>query len=560
MTATRRARAVVISAVVVALTAGCTGGGSSKQSETPTPTSTAAVTVATGDAAVTYEASAFPTGSRPTVRAVTVPPSPFVDTLQLSTRSGAPLSVEVSAPTQPAIPVQVAFALDPADVPPGAVPAVFYLEPELGLWLPIESTMGSDGRLIGTAEHFTTFSPGLLWALDEAEAGASWLAYQTANVTGARAPAPQCDPGGQDGITVVVDEEVNAPLLGCAEMHDDGELLVKAVTSRAYSLALKASTEPTGAQVVSSLDTSAVFYKMADESGLRDLVGVWAPARATTELTWDPGVLPGGPLTIKASWSPGFAVIDPVVTAAVLLTGLVEIPELVLVTFADCLGEAVSAAGAGWVNAPSSLTNALMACMDPLLVVVEEKGASAAKKLLKALQVGLLLGQAGQSALDAGRDVWDSPGIVVWVAGDLPEPGNGGVPLHQVFRSSTGDGPSGEAADAEVTGGMRGSQSTTQWAGCHGDPASGTFDVGGFTRLKAVLGKRDFTPPDMVIAVSAVVDGDVVQSWTVADSPVAVDIELPAGEQLLLSATVQSGSCGWAPAGYLLWGNGAIYR
>lgn len=551
---------MVMALVVVSLTAGCTGDGSSKGSETPTPTSTAAVTVAAGDAAVTYEASAFPGGSRPTVRAVTVPPSPFVDTLQLRTRSGEPLSIEVNAPTQPATPVQVAFALDPADVPPGAVPAVFYLEPELGLWLPIESTMGIDGRLVGTAEHFTTFTPGLLWALDGAEAGAAWLAYQTASVTGARAPAPQCDPGGQDGITVVVDEEVNAPLLGCAELHDDGELLVKAVTSRAYSLALKASTEPTGAQVASSLDTSAAFYKVADESGLHDLVGVWAPARATTELTWDPGVLPAGPLTIKASWSPGFAVIDPVVTAAVLIAGLVEIPELVLLTFADCLDEAVNAAGAGWVNAPSSLANATMACTGLLLKVVEEKGASAAKKLLKAVQVGLLLGQAGQSALDAGRDVWDSPGIVVWVAGDLPEPSRGAVPLHQVFSSSTGDGPSGEAADAEVTGGVRGSESTTQWAGCNGEPASGVFNVGGFTRLTAVLGKRDFTPTDMVIEVSATVDGDVVQSWTVADSPVAVNLELPAGDQLVLSATVQSGSCGWAPAGYLLWGNGALYR
>ena len=560
--------AVVVVLALAALAGGCTadeGGARKSTPAAPTPTPRVAsepVTLTSGDVALTYQPGTFAAGVRPTLRPVTPSPSAFLDALGLSTASGTPSAVEISAPTQPAVPVEVVFSLDPATVPDGAVPAVFYLEQESGLWLPVPSIYEAGGRLVGRADHFTDFTAALLRDLKTAEQGADWFAYQVANVTGARADPPVCDPGAQDGITVVQDPSINAPVLGCAQRERDGALVVKVVNNRAFSLALTPSVPPASAVVAASANTATALYKVLADSPLGAAIGVWAPAVATIELTWEPGTVGPGPLRIGASSSPGFAVLDSAVAAVAYAVGVSDVPELVLVGFADCLDQVVETAGAGWRDGPSELVNGVSGCLDSMLIAMRATVSKKGEQLLKGFQAALLMGRGGQSVLDAGRDLGTSPGVVVLVAGDLPDPGAEAVPLHEVARRHTGVGPSGDATDATLVGGVRGEDSTTQWAGCDGKSATGVYDLGGrFTRLKALLGPREFAPSDLVIAVSASVDGRSVGRWTLRGDPVLVDVPLPAGgSQLVLSARVVGGSCSFADVGYVLWGNGALYR
>jgi hypothetical protein len=144
-------------------------------------------------------------------------------------------------------------------------------------------------------------------------------------------------------------------------------------------------------------------------------------------------------------------------------------------------------------------------------------GATAAKRLMVSVQVVWLAGRGGQAALDATM-AWQEPADVIL---RVQEPGpavpRGAVLLSDVLIGNGGVGPSGTAIDV-ILGNVHLPFSTSQWVGCEGAAAWGSYALDSRRRLTALLGLRDFTPLELVVGVRVLVDGVLVAEFTV-DGP-----------------------------------------
>lgn len=517
------------------------------------------MTVTSGDVSVTFDPSAFPEDVVPVVAATSPAESPFVAEFGLPSGSGDLAAATVTAPTQPSEEVEIAFQLDVAALPDGAVPAIFYLDEYTQLWLPIPSAMEPNGRLVGRTDHFTSFMAGLTTVLEGLEKGAQWLRFQVAKGVGARTGAPACNgepPGWILGLEA--DDGLNAPMRVCAEAGDGDALVLHVAVNRAYSLAVSGPVAPSSTSWQPSTDTASLLYQtLGDDSAWAGGGAVLAPARVETLLTWPDGSLPAGEVLIEGRVTPGSAFLDTVVAALELLVGYVERPETMMLEAVSCLQAAVDLVGDGWVEAPGSLADATQECLGPVQAAATGAAAASAKRLLIALDVSLMLGRGAQTALDASAALNEPHSVTVLVLGVVDPPPVGSVLLSDVRTGFGGAGPSGRPVDV-VIGSLRAGSSSTQWVGCEGTPAWGEYAMGDGRRLTGLLGKRDYTPSSLTFTVRILVDGAVVDSFTIGNEPIPIDTALPPGETLRLEAQLLDGTCTGAPDGYLVWGNGAL--
>ncbi len=160
---------------------------------------------------------------------------------------------------------------------PTARPLVAYLDPRIGLWLPVPTTVDSHAHL-ATAQvaHFSTWT--VLW--DRITAGATsaarsaataavdawdratnavgtsmeWLSYQVNRwAFAARADRPTCAAAPPPWVTTVEGVEgVNAFLYVCGESADGGRLRLRVVNNRAVPLALPLPAAPLVAELVTN--------------------------------------------------------------------------------------------------------------------------------------------------------------------------------------------------------------------------------------------------------------------------------------------------------------------
>lgn len=539
---------------VVALLAGCAGqGGDGSAGNGQTES------VSDGDVTVSYGPGVFQDGVAPTVSAADVEASDFIEAFGLTTASGQVATASVSAEAQPTGDVEVSFRLDPASVDPDEIPAVFYLEPDMGLWLPIPSEYSEDGTLVGTTSHFTDFAAAIISGIESAERGAQWLRYQVARGVGARAGGVECSGDWPEWVVgMEVEEGLNAPLPACAE-GDDEQLRLRVVNNRPYGMVLDGPVPPSDASYAPSLDAEDVVATAL--SGNKPLTfdgDVLIPAGMQVDLYWQRGELDPGEVIINGRVTPATLVLDGVYLSALKIAEFVSQPIDLLSGVGTCLQDAFDTAMGSTQEAAGSLAEAAGVCLTPLAESAGGTAKESSKKLLLGVEVGLLMGRGAQTVLDASAALNEPHRIALIIAESLPEPGQGAALLSDIRTDWSGVGPTGDPVDVTV-GTYLAPMSATQWVGCGVEPAWGEFDLSGETRLTAMLGKRSFTPRGLRIRVQVSVDGAVVEEYSVANTPVPVDLSLPQGGQVLrLSAVVTAGSCGSAPEGYLVWGNGAV--
>ncbi len=545
---------VVVVAVLVAVLVTRDAGRSPESTPRPAASATPVAASLPGGWEVSAAPGVFAEDAAPGLTLVHPVGDAFVDDLGLV--GGQVLRVSADQP-RGAVTVSVPFSS--ATVPPGAVPAVFFFDDELRLWLPVPTTVDpGTGRLVATVQHFTDFTAGLLtWAEGAVQAAAGavdWFTYQVASVTGARAQEPACEdpPAWVHGVSTGTDPAfpLAAALFACVQDADDdqaGEAAsVSVAVNRVYALELTATPTPTTATIEPSADLEGALAQALSSAFGAEPGHVVVPGTATGVLTVprEPGTTSA---RISGAWTARSTVVDlltkVVAAAGDLLVGdasstlaTIECSLAALQGAADTAGHEVFAGT--WADITTD-------CLPKLATAT---GDAALQRLGTAIGVGLLLGQAGQSLLDAGRDRVDG----AWVEVDWSDPGAGWL-----FDRTTGEeSRSGERVDV-VLGGAPAPDSSSQWVGCW-DPSGQDYAMLGATRLTGTFGYRDFTPDDLVVDVRVLVDGQLVHEFTSQGDPMPVDVALPVGDVLRLEAVRVSGTCSSAPEGYAVWGEGRL--
>lgn len=432
----RGRRAGLIIAVVVCLLAGSVGGFLllSRDDEPVSVTSP-------GGFEVRGPAAAFP-GDDPRLT-VNEREDTFLDAFGLDAERRV---LSVTADDQPQRPVEIVLPYDPATVPEGSVPAVFYFDEDAALWLPIETEADpAGGRLIGTAEHFTEFAAGLLdGVLDAAETvvntaatGVDWLGYQVAGVTGARAQEPSCaqPPGWVTGVQTTYDPgfRLSAALFACAEAvaGNPDRMRLRIAVNRAYGFAL--TTDPPAASVVVastpqlSGNLGGTFSRrFRDEDGT-----VIAPGTATVVMEFDRPAADVQRLVIDGRMTAKSTLIDALMFALDVGSIFADGNPTEKVEAFECAVALIE--GTADISSQSVFLGTWSKVVDDCLgPAAAGLGESALRKVGAGVSVGLSMGQVGQSFLDRERDLLSGVRIQVGVttpgsfagrwAGPVPQP------------------------------------------------------------------------------------------------------------------------------------------
>ena len=415
----RRRWRLVAAAVACLLVAGVIGGYVLLDREPDRPV---AVT-APGGFAVRGPAAAFPDGEP--VLAVSQREDRFLAAFGLDKLRRV---VSVTADGQPQRPVEVVLPYDPATVPEGAVPAVFYFDEDADLWLPVETEADPvAGQLIGTTDHFTDFAAGLLDGLldvaltvtNRAATGVDWLAYQVADTTGARAEQPKCGPR-PDWVTGLQTTHepgfrLSAALFGCPEVVEGNpdRLRVRIAVNRAYGFELTADPPAARIDIEPTPDLTGALGNTFSARFRSEDGTVIAPGTATVLMEFDRPA-EARHLVIDAHMTAASTLIDALMlsldvgsvfatgdptekveafecgVALIKGRGDIETREVMLGTWSkvvtDCLGPAASGLGE---------------------VALRKLGAS--------ISVALSMGQVGQSAMDRQRDLLNGVRLQVGV-------------------------------------------------------------------------------------------------------------------------------------------------
>lgn len=85
------------------------------------------------------------------------------------------------------------------------------------------------------------------------------------------------------------------------------------------------------------------------------------------------------------------------------------------------------------------------------------------------------------------------------------------------------------------------------------------YALGDHRQFTGLLGAREYMPPDVVVEVRLLVDGDPVAEYEIGQEAVQVDLAMPPGEMLRIEAERTAGVCGPAPDAYLVFGNAALF-
>lgn len=102
--------------------------------------------------------------------------------------------------------------------------------------------------------------------------------------------------------------------------------------------------------------------------------------------------------------------------------------------------------------------------------------------------------------------------------------------------------------------------STRQWVGCDGAPATARVDLSGrFTRFRAWAGLRPGTPDDVTVDFTVAAEGVELSRVEVSPSSGArIDVDVTGVDVLVLSAERIAGTCQADPVAYGVWGDGAV--
>lgn len=349
--------------------------------------------------------------------------------------------LQVTADEQPATEVEIVIPYEPSEVPDGAQPAIFYYDDELGLWLPILTVADpGTGTLVGTTDHFTDFFAGALstvqagaqagvnWVgdgLDWVGGGADWAQYQLADLTGARAKPPTCrgeHPAWVADVDIYEDPvwDQNIPMYVCAGAPSQGatadgslddDLEIRLAVNRGYSLEVTSTVAPAGFSLVPKADLgSASSNALSTTVSDGDTTSVLVPATAEGVFRFAaPDDLT--PIEMRGGVSMRSAIMDAVIITVGFALSRSELKEVDAVETYDCViktldnavGSAVSFDQDRFVGAYAGVS---ADCLGPVMRAINEGGLTArAERLLKGLEVGLLMGRAGQSAIDGIRAV-----------------------------------------------------------------------------------------------------------------------------------------------------------
>lgn len=459
------------------------------------------VSLAADGVEVTFDRSAFAESADP-VLSVGTTDDEFVEVFGLPGPGPAPGVATLRAAADPVEPVEIAFDVFLDALPDEAAPAVFHRDEITGHWLPVPSVVDG-GRLVGTISHVGDYVAGVLTAVPEVWRGIQWLRFQVGiepadSTCTADAPAWLLDLTADDRM-----------VRACAEADDGSGLMLRVAPAGGYAL---------------TLDTP---------SGT-----VTATPGSDSVLTWAAGELPAGTVTIDAVPTAESALHDTVLAGALVLG------ELAGAGFdAPALSACLDAAGGD--------VDAAVGCLDPYV----EAGGAAAARVVSAIRTGATLDTAGRPAPVAAAAL-QSPGEVVLELAAVLEPPDDATPLHHALLGWQA-GRSGNDV-AVLIGDVFAIDSTTQWVGCEDVPAVAYYALDGHTRFTGLLGARDYMPDNIVAAVRLLVDNTVVTEFEAGIEPVEIDVELPAGDMLVIEAHRIAGECGLAPDGYLVWGAGAL--
>ena len=138
-------------------------------------------------------------------------------------------------------------------------------------------------------------------------------------------------------------------------------------------------------------------------------------------------------------------------------------------------------------------------------------------------------------------------------ASKTPSPPASAAWLYDLPGSYTGAGPSGQRTDTPTL------NSTTQWVGCDGTPATLTVQLPtGARRFTAIAELRPGTPV-LTVRMTVSVDGRALSEVTVTEGRSApIDVDVSGGSALTLAAAVTTGQCGSDSTGYGVWGSARV--
>lgn len=324
--------------------------------------------------------------------------------------------VSVTADQQPSGPVELSLPYDPAAVPVGAVPVVFYFDTDAQLWLPVQTRADpSTQRLVATVDHFTDFTAAFLrvvgGAVDGAANGVDWFSYQVADAVGGRADEPSCGdvPTWVTAVEVqAMTMERNRPLYVCGQAVDDNEeqVDVKVALNRPYSLVLNLSQVPREVTYQPSPQVDDAVGTALTRQLTTGGKSVLVPARGTVTLRFDRGdpshITGSGAISVRS------LILDAMTSSWEVGSVFADSDGAQKVEAYNCavgvLDQVVT--GGGLLDSAGAWTRVSTQCLDPVVEQLSSGGGVAKevwKKVTKAVSLSLLLGRAGQSLFDAGR-------------------------------------------------------------------------------------------------------------------------------------------------------------
>jgi hypothetical protein len=559
-----------------------------------------------GGASLSVPAGALPVG---TVVAITKGSAATLS--QLGALQPDRVSWDVAASAEPpSLPVTLVLPYDAALVPAGTRPLVTTYDELSGWWVPVKTdAVPQTGKLIAELPGFSLKT----WMLDRvpdrgaANAGArnagragsrpayvSWLEYQGLAMLNRRATRPQCTgrkpPSWVKHVVVSADPGISA----CVRGGGTG-FAIEAANNHGYPVTLDLDAPFTRA-TASALD-STVDGLLARLPG-----GVLLVPTGTSVIAYDPPPAPVGTVQGRLSRD-GDTMVRWLLLAALDATpaartgfgpAAVECGRRALaagaqvntgvVVLLDCLAGALTAQlRAAGFDVTADLWRSDRVGQLPG-AVYQEVGAL---RWVRGLQAGDFARLAAE-VTDAGVPAAGSGSNAGTPAAGNPAAGGSGDgrdataavavlarwaeaprwtrpasvrPLYELAATVVPPVPSGQRLSARLAGRAY-PDSTGAWVACADPPVTLTYQLAGkFRRFTAVVGVADTAPPDFAARFEVALDGRTVAAPVVDQKETAaVDVAVPGGRTMVISAVRTAGGCPPSPLPLGVLGGASLFR
>jgi hypothetical protein len=522
-----------------------------------------------GGASLSVPAGALPVG---TVVAITKGTAATLRQLGALQPDGVSWDVAASV-EPPSLPVTLVLPYDPAKVQAGTRPLVTTYDELSGWWVPVKTNaVPETGKLLAELPGFSLKTWILDRVPDPGKAGPgteSWLEYQGQALLPRRPDRPQCS--GRKAPPWVRQVEVEAGVPAC--VRGDGEgFTIEAANQHGYPVTLDLDTPFTRAST-SPLDDTM--------DGLLNRLpgGVLVLPTGRSAIAYDPPPAPVG--TVQARFRrDGDTMVQWLVFEAV--NGVPGARASFGPAAVACARQALPGAAPAYQRV-STLLDCLAAALERLLradrfdvakdlwrtdgILRPPAGVRQMVGVLRwvrGLQAGnfaQLAGEVtagdGQGGADrvavrarwAGAPRWARPASVKPLFDLAPAAGPPGAV-----------GPSGQHLSSRLAGRSY-PDSTGAWVACAGPPATLRYHLGGkFRRFTAVVGLSEAAPADLAVEFQVTVDGRAVATSVVDRKKTAtVDVAVPGGTTLAISAVRTAGGCPPSPLPFGILGDASLF-